>query len=418
MGEIDMLGRLATLFILIAAALTAPSSAEQRSGHYLFVLSGDQKSAGKDFLAVIDADPASSTYGRLVTSVATDQVSVRPHHTEYEMPASGMLFANDFDSGRTFIFDLRDPLHPKVATEFSDLDGFAFPHSFVRLPNGHVLATFQYKSGAMPMHGNMMDGATERSGAITGGLVEIDESGHAIRAAGSTDAALPGAALQPYSLAVLPNIDRVLVSNSPMQNDGLLRSNTAQLWRLSDLKLLKTFRLDPGEQLYAHLSPEEVRVGPDGVAYIQTLACGLERVTGMDSDQPKAQLVYTFPGSWCGVPTFAGHYLIESVPDIHGFIVLDMTDGVHPREASRLVISPDYAAHWTGLDRKTGRIVITSERAGDRTYLLKLDPATGALSIDAAFRGEDGLPGFSFAERKWPHGWIGAGRPHGAVFSR
>jgi hypothetical protein len=413
-----MLGRLTALFVLIAAAVPAPSSAEQRSGHYLFVLSGDQKSAGKDFLAVIDADPESPNYGRLVTSVATDQVSVRPHHTEYEMPASGMLFANDFDSGRSFIFDLKDPLHPKVATEFSDLDGFAFPHSFVRLPNGHVLATFQYKSGAMPMHGNMMDGATERSGAITGGLVEIDESSHAIRAASSADAAFPGAALQPYSLAVLPKIDRVLVSNSPMQNDGLLRSNTAQLWRLSDLKLLKTFRLDPGEQLYAHLSPEEVRVGPDGAAYIQTLACGLERVTGMDSDQPKAQLVYTFPGSWCGVPTFAGHYLVQSVPDIHGFIVLDMSDGIHPREASRLVISPDYAAHWTGLDPETGRIVITSERAGDRTYLLKLDPATGALSIDTAFRGEDGLPGFSFAERKWPHGWTGAGRPHGAVFSR
>ena len=413
-----MLGRLTALFVLIAAALPASSSAEQRSGHYLFVLSGDQKSAGKDFLAVIDADPASTNYGRLVTSVATDQVSLRPHHTEYEMPASGMLFANDFDSGRTFIFDLRDPVHPTVATEFSDLDGFAFPHSFVRLPNGHVLATFQYKSGAMPMHGNMMDGAAQRSGAITGGLVEIDESVHPIRASSSADAAFPGAALQPYSLAVLPGIDRVLVTNSPMQNDGLLRSNTAQVWRLSDLKLLKTFRLDAGEQLYAHLSPEEVRVGRDGAAYIQTLACGLERITGLDSDQPKAQLVYTFPGSWCGVPTFAGHYLVESVPDIHGYIVLDMSDGLHPREASRLVISPDYAAHWTGLDRKTGRIVITSERAGDRTYLLKLDPATGALSIDTAFRGEDGLPGFSFAERKWPHGWTGAGRPHGAVFSR
>jgi hypothetical protein len=345
-------------------------------------------------------------------------VSVRPHHTEYEMPASGMLFANDFDSGRTFIFDLKDPAHPKVATEFSDRDGFAFPHSFVRLPNGHVLATFQYKSGAMPMHGNMMDGATERSGAITGGLVEMDDSGHAIRAGSSADAAFPDAALQPYSLAVLPNIDRVLVTNSPMQNDALLRSNTAQLWRLSDLKLLKTFRLDAGEQLYAHLSPEEVRIGPDGAAYIQTLACGLERISGLETDQPKARLVYTFPGSWCGVPTFAGRYLIESVPDIHGFIVLDMSDPVHPREASRLVISPDYAAHWTGWDRKTDRVVITSERAGDRTYLLKLDPATGALAIDTGFRGEDGLPGFSFAKRKWPHGWTGAGRPHGAVFSR
>jgi hypothetical protein len=187
---------------------------------------------------------------------------------------------------------------------------------------------------------------------------------------------------------------------------------------LSDLKLLKTFRLDPGPELYAHTSPEEVRVGPAGAVYIQTLACGLERVSGLADDQPKAQLVYTFPGTWCGVPTFSGHFLVQSVPDIHGFIVLDMSDGTHPREVSRLVISPDYASHWTGLDPDTGRIVITSGRAGDRTYLLKLDPSTGALSIDRAFRGEDGEIGFSFASRKWPHGWTGAGKPHGAVFSR
>jgi hypothetical protein len=403
--------------MLGAAALPSPAAAAG-PGHYLFVWIGDQAKAGKDFVAVIDADPASSSYGRLVTSVATDQVGVMPHHTEYEMPAGGMLFANDFGTGRTFVLDLRDPLHPKVANTFGELDGYAYPHSFVRLPNGHVLASFQYRSGAMAMHGDMMDGAMERSGALDGGVVEIDDSGRAVRSASNADPAFPGAALQPYSLAILPQIDRFVLTNSPMNNDGLLRSTTAQLWRLSDLKLLKTFRLDPGEQLYAHLSPEEARVGPDGAVYIQTLACGLQRVSGLAEDQPRAQLVYTFPGSWCGVPTFVGHYLVESVPDIHGFIVLDMTDAVHPREVSRLVISPDYSPHWTGVDRETGRIVITSGREGDRTYVLRLDPKTGALAIDTAFRDEDGQPGFSFANRKWPHGWTGAGKPHGALFSR
>jgi hypothetical protein len=403
--------------MLGAAALSSPAAAAA-PGHYLFVWSGDQAKAGKDFIAVIDGDPASSSYGRLVTSMATDQVGVMPHHTEYEMPAGGMLFANDFGAGRTFVLDLRDPLHPKVANTFGDLAGYAFPHSFVRLPNGHVLASFQYRSGAMAMHGDMMDGAMERSGALDGGVVEIDDSGRAIRSASNADPAFPDAALQPYSLAILPEIDRFVLTNSPMNNDGLLRSTTAQLWRLSDLKLIKTFRLDPGEQLYAHLSPEEARVGPDGAVYIQTLACGLQRVSGLAEDQPRAQLVYTFPGSWCGVPTFVGHYLVQSVPDIHGFIVLDMADAAHPREVSRLVISPDYTPHWTGLDRETGRIVVTSGREGDRTYVLQLDPKTGALAIDTAFRDEDGQPGFSFASRKWPHGWTGAGKPHGALFSR
>jgi hypothetical protein len=403
--------------LLFTGTTGATAAAPAAAGHYLFVFSGDQKSAGKDFLAVIDADPSSPRYGRLVTSVATDQASVRPHHTEYEMPAAGMLFANDFDAGRTFVFDLTKAARPKVAAEFSELAGYAYPHSFVRLPNGHVLATFQYVSGAMPMHGDMMDGATHRAGSISGGLVEIDDSGHAIRSSSSADAAFPDAALQPYSLAILPALDRVVSTNSPMQNDGLLRSTTAQVWRLSDLKLLKTIRLDPGPALYAHISPEEVRIGPDGAAYIQTLACGLERLSGLETDQPKAQLVHTFPGSWCGVPTFAGRYLVESVPDLHAFIVLDMSDGAHPREVSRLVI-PDYQAHWTAWDRTTGRIVVTSGRPGDRTYLRKLDPATGVLAIDPAFRDTDGRAGFSFANRKWPHGWTGAGKPHGAVFSR
>jgi hypothetical protein len=412
-----MLRALVAIILCATAALTSPAAAAG-PGHYLFVWSGDQAKAGKDFIAVIDADPASPGYGHLVTSMATGQAGVMPHHTEYEMPAGGLLFANDFGAGRTFVVDLRDPLHPKVANTFGELDGYAFPHSFVRLPNGHVLASFQYRAGAMPMHGDMMDGAMERSGALNGGLVEIDDSGAAVRSASNADPAFPDAALQPYSLAILPVIDRFVLTNSPMNNDGLLRSTTAQLWRLSDLKLIKTFRLDPGEQLYAHLSPEEARVGPDGAVYIQTLACGLQRVSGLAEDQPRAQLVHTFPGSWCGVPTFVGHYLVQSVPDIHGFIVLDMKDGSRPREVSRLVISPDYAPHWTGVDRETGRIVITSGREGDRTYLLRLDQKNGALSIDTSFRGEDGQPGFSFAKRKWPHGWTGAGKPHGAIFSR
>ncbi len=99
---------------------------------------------GNDFLAVIDADPSSASYGHLVTTLATDQQTMRVHHTEYTMPASGMLFANDHDAGRTFIFDVRDPLHPKTVTSFTDMAGYMHPHSYVRLPNGNVLATFQH----------------------------------------------------------------------------------------------------------------------------------------------------------------------------------------------------------------------------------------------------------------------------------
>jgi hypothetical protein len=37
---------------------------------------------------------------------------------------------------------------------------------------------------------------------------------------------------------------------------------TYQVWRLSDLKLLKTANLDIGDNHYGHVSPEEPRLGP------------------------------------------------------------------------------------------------------------------------------------------------------------
>ena len=405
-GLILLLLALAGMPAAAAAALPAPAPA--KAGHYLFVWTADRAKLGNDFLAVIDADPASPTYGRMLTSVVTDQKSVRIHHTEYDMPASGMLFANDHDANRTFVFDLRDPLRPKVAASFGSLGGFGMPHSFLRLPNGHVLASFQYadRDGKMAMSGT------------SGGLVEIDDAGHAVRAASNADPARPGEGLLPYSLAVLPGIDRVLVTNSPMQDDYLLSSTTFQMFRLSDLKLLGTFPLDPGPSTTGHLDPEEARIGPDGAAYIQTLSCGIQRVTGLASARPVARLVHQFPGSWCGVPTIAGHYLVQSVPEIHGFIVLDIANGAAPVEASRLTIDDRFEPHWTGWDAKTGRIVVNSKTPGERMYLLKLDPASGALTIDDAFRDSDGKVGFSFESRRWPHGWTGDGTPHGAVFSR
>lgn len=396
----------------IPLALNVLARAEETDsaarGHYLLVWSGDRAKQGNDFLAVIDADPASKNYGRLLSTLATDQRTDRVHHTEYSMPDSGMLFANDHDVGRTFILDVRDPLRAKVAASFNDMAGYMHPHSYVRLPNGHVLATFQHAHHA----------ATAATGK-SGGLVEIDDQGKVVRAASNADPALSDALLMPYGLAVLPKIDRVVVTNSSMHDDDLLSGVTYQVWRLSDLKLLKTAYFDVGSNHYAHISPEEPRVGPDGSVFVQTLGCGIERITAIDTDEPKSRLVYTFPGNWCGVPTIVSHYLIQSVPAVHGFIVLDIADPARPREVSRLKISDTYAPHWTGWDSRTGRIVVTAAKTpADRTYLLKFDQKTGALTIDDAFRDTDGQPGFSFAEREWPHGWKGVGTPHGAVFTR
>ena len=158
--QLRLLLALSVLSWSVNAQMHSQDQQKTPSGHYLFAWTGDAANQragcsancgaegpegyGRDFLAVIDADPSSSSYGHLVTTVATDQQTMYVHHTEYTMPTSGMLFANDHEAGRTFIFDVRDPQHPTIETSFTDMAGYMHPHSFVRLPNGHVLATFQH----------------------------------------------------------------------------------------------------------------------------------------------------------------------------------------------------------------------------------------------------------------------------------
>jgi 56kDa selenium binding protein (SBP56) len=385
-----------------ALAEEAPPS----SGHYMFAWTGDADLKGNDFLAVIDADPASPTYGKLMTTLATDQQTVRIHHTEYVMPASGMLFANDHDVGRTFIFDVNDPLHPRIVTSFTDMAGYMHPHSFVRLPNGHVLATFQH------LHPGRAPGQL----GATGGLVEIDDHGMVIRSASNADPAFADALLMPYGLVVLADKDRIVSTNSSMHNDDLFSGVTYQIWRLSDLKLLHTAYFDVGKNEYGHVSPEEPRRGPDGSVFVQTLGCGMERITGVTASTPASKLVHTFPGSWCGVPTVVGHFFVESVPAVHGLIVMDIAKPAAPIEVSRLTLSDEFSPHWTGWDAKTHRLVVTG--SAGRLYLVKLDESTGSVTMDTAFHDANGKPGFDFADREWPHGWKGTGKPHGVVFSR
>jgi 56kDa selenium binding protein (SBP56) len=401
------------LFVIALCLVSLPAWPQQQgagsSGHYMFAWAGDAANKGNDFLAVIDADPSSSSYGHVVTTVATDQPTKLVHHTEYTMPASGMLFANDHDAGRTFIFDVRDPLHPRVATSFTDMAGYMHPHSYLRLPNGHVLATFQHS------HDHMNAESLGKSG----GLVEIDDTGKIIRSASSADPAFPDALLTPYSLIILPQLDRVVSTNSAMDGQDLFRGLTYQVWRLSDLKLLRTMYFDEGGNHYGQISPEEPRLGPDGSIYVQTLACGLERITGIDANEPQSQLVYSFPASFCGVPTIVGHYLLQSVSYLHTVIVLDISNGAKPVEISRIKIADNFDPHWTGWDPKTHRVAVTTGGVGDpRLYMLKFDPATGSLALDDAFRDADGKPGLNFTDKTWPHGWKGTGVPHGVVFSR
>jgi hypothetical protein len=394
------------LLLCVVHGYAQKESAQTNS--YLFVWAGDDAKKSSDFLAVLDADPKSPHYGQTVASVAVPGPSGTPHHTESQMPDDGFLLANAFESGRTMLFDLHDPLHPSLATSFGDLDGYMHPHTYIRLPNGPVLATFQYHGG----HDPKSDG---------GGLVEFDERGHVIRSGSAMDPAAKAELIRPYSLVALPALNRIVSTNSSMhfKSDGETR--TVQLWRLSDLKLLRTIVLPAGPRGTEQEAPGEPLLLTDGkTVLIHTFSCGLYQLNGIDSDHPSVQHLKTFDGEECGVPLRIGHYWVQTLSSVHALAAYDISDPAHIREVSRVTLDEKQKPHWISADADNRRIVLNSGEYGEhRLFMINFDPQTGALTLDDHFRdpGSD-KAGVSMDGKSWPHGFKGDAYPHGTVFSR
>ncbi len=409
-------GPLLAVALALAGCLWCARDHDSYPGsHYLYIWAGDADRQERDFLAVVDVSPHSSEYATVVATARTDVNGSRPHHTEYEMPASGILWANGFDAGRTFLFDLHDPIRPVVLHAFGDPGAFTHPHSYARLANGHILSTFQSSAAARPSVG--------AGHGETGGLIEFDADGRVVRS--SSAATDVEAGIRPYSLAVVPDLDRVVTTASDMHLHE--RSRAIQIWRLSDLTLLQTILLPPGARSDEQWLTAEPRVLGDGrTLLVNTFTCGLYRVSGLTGETASAEWVYSSPWQesaqkrFCAVPAVAGHFWIQTSGFEHAVLSLDVSDPSHPREVSRLTLGPTDVPHWIALEPDGDRLVITGyEGIDSRVLLAHVDRETGALGLETSFKApNDRRPGIDFDRDQWPHGASGRAIPHRAVFSR
>jgi len=387
---------------LVLLLLTAADSAKKRS--YLFVWAGDADHKASDFLGVIDADPASPQYGAIVASVPTGDVGTHPHHTEDRVAKNGHLLANGFHTGDSYLFDLNQPMQPRLLTSFGEVGGYHHPHTYLRMPNGNIMATFQYTGEHK-----------------TGGIVEMDERGKVVRSGSAADPSIPDPLVFPYSLLPLPKFDRIVSTTTDMDQESPAESPWIQIWSLSDLKLRKSIKLPPGPRGDENKLTGEPRLLADGKSvYIHTFSCGLYLVRGLDTGAITTQFVKGFDGMNCGVPILTGTHWLATVPSAHALISLDIRDPEHPREVSRVTLNENEAPHWAAIDPSGRRVVVNSSGyvKGNRLYLINLDPATGKLTLDTSFKDRDGQPGIDMNGKSWPHGFTGNAAPHGTVFSR
>lgn len=387
---------------------TAELPQARPGARYLFAWTGDEDRRDSDFLAVVDLAREGDRYGNIVATTPVGETGVWPHHTELELGPSRTLFANGFAGNRNFIFDLHDPLHPKVIERFDGVAGLSFLHSFARLPNGHVVVTFQ---------------SHKPDNASPGGIAELDEHGHLVRSRSAADPSADQATLRPYGLAVVPALDRVVVALTymPIPSWHPLRSsiahdhdgNQVQVYRLSDLTLIRTIKLPTND------GPNEPRLLADErTVLVNTVACHLYQVTGLAGSRPALSLVHAEPERGCATPVVVGNFWIQANARAREVFSLDVSDPANVRKVSSVTFDERQRPHWLASDGT--RVVVVNEpgpTAERRIWMLKLDTRTGELALDSAFRDKGSTrPGIAFDRDSWPHGITGTGVPHGTVF--
>jgi len=398
------------LSIVLALGACSPQTPDTPAPgpQYLYLWTASSDSTQPDFLAVLDVTEDSARYGTLVTTLPVPGLGNFPHHTEHQLAADAQLFANGFGSGQSFVFDLTEPARPRIAAQFGDLAGYTHPHSFLRMPNGHVLATFQ-----MRHEGGRM---------LPGGLVEMTTKGEVVRSASAYTAGAD-TGLRVYSAGIVPALDRIVTTTTDMDKD-FPASRNLQVWRLSDFTLLETMALPDGPAGNEGLLTAEPRLMADGkTLLVSTFNCGLYLMEGLEGDAPSARLVASFPrkeGTNCAIPVISGHYYLVTVPAWSAVVSLDISDPTRPREVSRVSLGEGDVPHWIAISPDQRRVVVTGYQGMEhRVVIARFDSTTGQLAIDERFK-EDGAtePGFRMDNKTWPHGGSAKGIPHGAVFSR
>ena len=413
MSKRVVIGTLAviTTIVLLGAATRVPQ-ARAKPSRFIYVWAGtgmmdpfrNIRKPGEDMIAVVDADASSPKYGTVIDVLPVDS-GWMPHHVELELPKKGPLFANDFGADKSYLIDFTNPAHPKLAGRMDAVPGAHSAHSFARLTNGHVLATVQFGDGTVA--GN------------PGSLAEFDANGKLLRQSSSADPAFPGAKIRTYALTVLPAIDRVVTTSNPMDTERT--AHVVQVWRKSDLKLLKTLALPEVATDSAYMFPFELKTMADGRSVLMyTYYCGFYRITGLESD-PRIERVMAMShpkNIGCGVPIVSGKYMVVPVAYAHRYATLDISNPAHPVEVSSLDTDSTYYPHWLARDPHSDRVVMTDQGDGPPNLrIAHFNIVTGKLTWDEKFRDPGAKTfGLNFMNVSWPGGIKGMVMPHGALF--
>lgn len=407
---------------------------------YLLVWAGDADRQNADFLVVLDVDPRSPSYGKVARTVPVRSRGNEPDALNAQQRDDRRVFATGLLSNRTFVFDAREPLATRLlhVDEAGPGRVLGAPGGVALLPNGHVAVAC-----AEPMR---YRNRPRELLASPGGLVELTADGQFVREVTANDPSARAFIAAPHGAAAAADLGRLVTTSTAHGYTATTLGErmpgiSVQIWRLDGLGVENTVVLDAGprgEENLAPLTPVWLRRRP--MIFVDTeLGGALYASDSARGPTPAFRLVFDF-----GAGALAGGAAIT--PDDRYYVValtgrsrvasLDLSDPWRPRQVSSVRLDQDPldprrarsgGPHRLAMSADGTRVAVSDYtidvpgyvRDGDhRVYLLRLDPATGTLRIDTAFRDElTGEVGVDFNRTRWPHGESGAARPAGLLFA-
>jgi selenium-binding protein 1 len=270
--------------LLLALALVTPGAAEtclspfvkrlDRPEKVLYLFCVDADAKDNDFVSVIDVDPQSPTYTKIVYTLDLGSKGNEVHHWGYTDDRA-RIWAGGLFSSRIWLIDVAtDPRKPRIERVLEDVPqktGLSGPHTYYALP-GRMLLSFL--------------GAAD--GGLPAGLAEFTNDGTFIRRIDHPEGAPYG-----YDLAVKPERNRMVTSSfTPMRNyqkplaamDPKDFGNQMVVWDFKARKPIQVGTAGP--------APLEVRWSLDRDKDLGFTNCALDNALWLFKGQPDGQ--YTF----------------------------------------------------------------------------------------------------------------------------
>jgi len=381
-----------------------------QAGKYLFVWAGDQGRTNPDFLAVINFDEGSASYGRAITTVPLPQpgsTGNEPHHvglsTDGRTLACGGLLSVLRAQKEIFFFDVSNPRAPRFISA-ADPPQSAITDEFYPLENGGFLVT-------------MMGGA---GGAHPGRVAEFNKD---LQLVSEHPQRPPMDGFNPHGISVRPELNLMVTSDFicpsttlHVMPGGLDLRGSVRVWNFRERKILRTVTIpNPAGTIDVKLIPGDEK------ARAYTAGMTDDQLYLIDTRRGTATSVFDFstisPGGWPQLMrmTNDGKRLFISMNTAGKIVMFDTSDLSRPKVLKVLDLGANSGPHYIALTNDERRLVISDyflneDDAGkvhaEGDHVVHVAKVTSKdLALDPRFRLDFNT---AFA--------TGPARPHGLAF--